>query len=168
MSGTITDSQTPTIIQYAGDDFFIATTPSGRAQTIDVKSGRHAAPGPLELFVAGLGSCTAADVISILHKKREKVTAYRVEIRTLRREEHPRAFRRIELKHVVQGIHLSAESVERAIVLSTEKYCSAVATVRATAEVVTSFEIIEELKQHEESGPESGRGRRRIGTRHLT
>jgi len=144
MTVPIPDAQTPTIIQYAGDDFFIATTPSGCALTIDVQGGRHAAPGPLELFLAGIGACTAADVISILHKKREQVTGYRVEMRTLRRDEHPRAFRRIELKHVVQGIRLSAESVKRAITLSTEKYCSAVATVRATAEVATSFEIVEE------------------------
>lgn len=132
------------MIQYAGDDFFIATTPSGCAQTIDVKGGRHAAPGPLELFVAGLGSCTAADVIAILHKKREQVTGYRIEMRTVRRAEHPRAFERIELRHIVKGVHISAAAVERAIALSTEKYCSAVATVRATAEVVTSFAIEEE------------------------
>jgi putative redox protein len=138
-------SSDPTIIQYASDDFFIATTPGGHALAIDVKSGRKSAPGPLELFVAGLGSCTAADVISILQKKREKVTDYRVEIRTIRREEHPRAFERIELKHILRGIHLSAEAVERAIELSTNKYCSAVATVRATADVVTSYEILPEL-----------------------
>jgi putative redox protein len=134
----------PTIIQCAADDFFIATTPGGNALAIDVKAGRHAAPGPLELFLVGLGSCTAADVISILHKKREKVTDYRVEIRSQRRDEHPRAFRRIELKHILRGNHLSAEAVEHAIELSTSKYCSAIATVRATAEVVTSFEIVQE------------------------
>jgi len=132
---------TPITIQYAGDEFFIATPPSGHAIQIDVKSGRRAAPGPLELFIIGVGSCTAADVISILHKKRENVTDYRVEIRTQRRDEHPRAFRRIELKHILRGVQLSTESVRRAIELSTEKYCSAVATVRATAEIVTSFEI---------------------------
>ena len=49
-----------TIIQYAGDEFFIATTPSGHAIAVDVKGGRRAAPGPLELFITGLGSCTAA------------------------------------------------------------------------------------------------------------
>ena len=134
----------PTIIQYAGDEFFIATTASGHAIAVDVKGGRRSAPGPLELFVTGLGSCTAADVISVLHKKRQNVTAYRVEILTARRDEYPRAFRRIELKHILHGIHLSAEAVERAIALSTEKYCSAVATVRATAEIVTSYEIVEE------------------------
>src|ERR1019366_10785506 len=85
--------------------------------------------------------CTAADVISILHKKHERVTAYHLEIRSERREEHPRAFRRIELKHIIRGHKISKEAVERAIALSTDKYCSAVATVRTTAEIVTSYEI---------------------------
>jgi len=137
-------SDTPTIIQYAGDDFFIATTPSGHAQTVDVKGGRRAAAGPLELFLVGLGGCTAADVISILYKKREQVTAYHVEIRSERREDHPRSFRRIELKHILRGHHLSAEAVQHAIELSTDKYCSAISTVRPTAEVVTGFEIQED------------------------
>ena len=102
----------------------------------------------MDLFIAGLGGCTAADVISILHKKREQVTAYRVEIRTEKREEYPRSFRRIELKHIVRGHNISAEAVERAIGLSTEKYCTAIATVRATAEIVTTYEI-----QAEEANP---------------
>jgi putative redox protein len=96
------------------------------------------------LFISGLASCTAADVIAILLKKRQAVSGYHVEVRTQRREEHPRSFVRIELKHVVRGKNVSAESVQRAIELSTNKYCSAVATVRPTAEVVTSFEIVEE------------------------
>jgi len=138
-------SDTPTTIQYAGDEFFIATTATGHAQAVDFKSGRKAAASPLELFLCGLGTCTAADVISILHKKREKVTGYRVEIRSERREEHPRSFRRIELKHIFRGHGLSSEAVQHAITLSTDKYCGAVATVRPTAEVVTSFEIQEEV-----------------------
>jgi putative redox protein len=132
-----------THIQYAGDEFFIVTTPSGHAVAVDVKGSRRSAPGPLELFLAGIGCCTAADVVSILHKKREKVSDYRIEIRTQRREDHPRAFVRIELRHILHGTHLSAESVKRAIELSTDKYCSAVATVRPTAEVITSYEIHE-------------------------
>jgi putative redox protein len=128
-------------IQYAGEEFFIGTTASGHAQLIDVRGSRKAAPGPLELFLLGLASCTAADVVSILQKKRERVTGYRIEISSDRRDEHPRLFRRIELKHIVRGHNLSAAAVERAIALSTDKYCSAVATVRPTAEVVATYEI---------------------------
>jgi putative redox protein len=151
-------SDRPIIIESAGDDFLTISTPSGHTQTVDIKSGRRAAPGPLELFIAGLGCCTAADVVSILHKKREQVTGYRVEIRTARREEHPRAFVRIELKHIVRGTRISAESVARAIDLSANKYCSAVATVRPTAEVVSSFEIVEESKETEIKARISGDG----------
>ncbi len=50
-------------------------------------------------------------------------------------------FERFDLKHVIRGHNISAEAVERAIALSTDKYCSAVATVRPTAEVVTTYEI---------------------------
>jgi len=134
----------PWSVRYAGDEFFVATVPSGHEIKLDVKSGRRAAPGPLELFIAGLAGCTAADVISILQKKRQQVSSYHVEVRTQRREDHPRAFVRIELKHVVHGKQISAEAVQRAIDLSTNKYCSAVATVRPTSEVVTAFEIVEE------------------------
>ncbi len=79
-------------VEYAGDDFFVAVTPSGHAQVLDVNGERSAASGPLELLMVALGGCTGADVISVLHKKREKVTAYKVEVRGERREEHPRRF----------------------------------------------------------------------------
>ncbi len=138
-----TSTERLTVVEDAGDEFLKVTFPSGNSQMVDVKSGRRAAAGPLELLIAGVASCTAADVIAILHKKREHVTGYHVEVRTTRRPEHPRAFTRIELKHIVRGTRVSPESVARAIDLSTNKYCSAIATVRPTAEVVTSFEIVE-------------------------
>ena len=58
------------VVQYAGDEFFIGTPPSGHAQTIDVKGDRRSAPSPLEMLLVSVGACTAADVISILAKKR--------------------------------------------------------------------------------------------------
>ena len=60
------------VIHYAGNDFFVAVPPSGHAITLDINGERSAAPGPLELLLVALGGCTAADVISVLHKKRER------------------------------------------------------------------------------------------------
>src|SRR5258708_28182604 len=133
------------LLQYAGDDFFVATTPSGHAQVIDFKGDRSAAAGPLELLLVALGGCTGADVISILQKKREQVTGYRIEVQGERREEHPRSFRRIEVRHFVRGRGILEKSVAEAVRLSTEKYCSVAATLRPTAEIVSTFEIQEEL-----------------------
>ena len=132
------------VIEYAGNDFYVATTPSGHAQVLEGNGERSAASGPLELLMIALGGCTAVDVISILKKKRQKVTAYRVEVRGERREEHPRSFRRMEVRHVVTGHGVAPEAVRRAVELSVDKYCSVAATLRPTAEIVSSFEVVEE------------------------
>lgn len=131
------------VVQYAGDEFFIGTAPSGHAQTIDTKSERRAAPTPLEMLLVSVAACTAADVVSILEKKRQKVSDYRVEINGERREEFPRAFVKFHVHHIVRGRDVSEQAVRQAIELSDTKYCSVAATVRPTAEIVTSYEIIE-------------------------
>jgi putative redox protein len=131
-------------VEYAGDDLFVATPPSGHAQVLDINGERSAASGPLELLFIALGGCTGADVISVLHKKREQVTSYKIEIRAERREEHPRSFKKFEVKHIVRGRGISEKAVAQAIQLSTDKYCGVAATLRPTAEIVTSYEIQEE------------------------
>jgi putative redox protein len=97
----------------------------------------------MELLLLALGSCTGVDVISILRKKRQKVNDYKIEVRGQRRDEHPRSYKRIEVHHIVTGRSISERSLEQAIKLSEEKYCSVAATFRPTAEIVSSFEIIE-------------------------
>jgi putative redox protein len=93
-----------------------------------------------------LGGCTGVDVISILRKKRARVTGYHIEVRGERRAEHPRAYTRLEVKHIVRGHNLSAKAVAQAIELSEQKYCSVAATLRPAAEIVSSYEIIAETE----------------------
>ena len=143
----MSDSDYKAIIQYAGDEFFIGTSPSGHAQAIDSKGDRKAAPTPMEMLLVAVGACTAVDVVSILEKKRQTVTDYRVEVSGDRREEHPRAYTKIRVHHIVYGHNVSEQAVARAVELSDTKYCSVAATVRPTAEIETSYEIIEVEKQ---------------------
>ncbi len=131
-------------IQYAGDEFFIGTTPSGHAQTIDTKGTRKAAPTPLEMLLVSVAACTAADVVSILEKKRQEISAYRVEIEGERRADFPRAFTKFRILHIVRGRGISTQAVAAAVDLSDTKYCSVAATVRPTAIIETSFEIVED------------------------
>ena len=131
------------VIHFAQDDLFIGITPSNHALTLDTDHGRASAPTPVELLLVALGSCTAVDVISILKKKREQVSAYRVEVRGERRADHPRSYTRMEVHHVVTGREISEKAVSQAIELSETKYCSVAATLRPTAEIVSTFEIIE-------------------------
>jgi putative redox protein len=139
------DNDYKTTIQYAGDEFFIATTPTNNSVTIDTKGERHSAPTPLELLLVSVASCTATDVVSILHKKRQNVTDYKVEITGERREDFPRKFTKFHIHHIVYGRDVSEQAVARAVELSDTKYCSVAATVRPGAEITTSFEIIQTI-----------------------
>ena len=130
-------------VQYAGDEFFIGTTPSGHALTIDTKGDRKSAPSPLEMLLVSVAACTAVDVVSIMQKKRQQITDYKTEITGTRREEHPRAFTKLHIHHIVYGRDISEQALAQAIELSDTKYCSVAATVRPTVEITTSFEIIE-------------------------
>jgi putative redox protein len=130
-------------VHYAGDEFFIGVPPSGNAITIDSKGERKAAPSPLELLLVSVAACTAADVISILLKKRQDVRSYDVEVTGDRVDEHPRKFTKFHVHHIVHGRSVSEKAVADAIELSDRKYCSVAATVRPTAEITTSYEIIE-------------------------
>lgn len=130
-------------VTYAGDGYFIGTTPSGIPQLMDSKGDRHAAPTPLEMLLVSVAACTAFDVQSILEKKRQDVTAYNVEIIGERAENHPRKFIAFHINHIVHGRGVSEKAVADAIELSDTKYCSVAATVRPTATITTSYEILE-------------------------
>jgi putative redox protein len=80
---------------------------------------------PMELILLGLAGCTAMDVISILTKKRQQVTAFEVWIRAPRASEHPRVFTEVLIEYHVTGHAIDEEAVERAIELSETKYCPA-------------------------------------------
>jgi len=138
------NKETKATIHFAGDEFFIGTTPSGHAQAIETNSTRASAATPMELLLIALGSCTGVDVISILKKKRQKVTSYRIEVGGDRREEFPRSYTRMNVKHIISGRGVSEQAVASAIELSDKKYCSVAATLRGGAEIVSSYEILEE------------------------
>ncbi|MBP7374985.1 MAG: OsmC family protein [Pyrinomonadaceae bacterium] len=135
------------IVRYAGDGYFIGMTPTGIPQLMDSKGDRHAAATPMEMLLVSVAACTAMDVQSILEKKRQDVTEYNVVITGSRAEEHPRKFTAFHINHIVHGRNVSDKAVARAIELSDETYCSVAATVRPTAEITTSYEIVEIAEQ---------------------
>src|SRR5690242_7404005 len=131
-------------LRYTGEDAFVAESQSGHAIVTSFSSDQMSAPSPMELVLIALGGCTGADVISILEKKRQRVTAYEIEVRGWRRDEHPRVYTRIEVIHRVRGEQLDERAVARAIELSETKYCSVSAMLSASATITSSYEISSE------------------------
>ena len=80
-------------------------------------------------------------MVSILEKKRQRVTGYEIEVRAERRAEHPRIYTRIEVVHRVRGHAIDQKAVEHAIELSETKYCSVSAMLGASAELSMTYEI---------------------------
>ncbi len=120
---------------------FDATNGEGSAiamDTIPTEGGLS----PMETVLAALAGCTAMDVISILRKKRQDVTAYRVEVAGRRADEHPRVFTDIALRHVITGRNVAPEAVRRSIELSEERYCSVHAMLSKSVAIHSEFEIV--------------------------
>jgi putative redox protein len=88
---------------------------------------------PMELIAVGLAGCTGMDVISILAKKKQKVTEFEVSVHAETTDEHPRVFSKIAIEYVVSGDNIDPAAVERAVELSETKYCPAQAMLSKTA-----------------------------------
>lgn len=98
---------------------------------------------PIELVLVGLAGCTAMDVISILQKKRQEVTAFEVRAHADRATEHPKVFTHVVLEFVVTGKNIDVAAVERAVELSSTKYCSAQAMLIKAVEIEHKITIVE-------------------------
>ena len=123
-----------TEIKYAGDEMFVGTSASGHAQVIDTKGDKKTAASPVELLLLAVGSCTAIDVVSILEKKRQIVTDYKVEVTGTRRDEHPRSFTKINIHHIVTGV-LFRKSGRRCHRAFRHEILLGPATVKPTAKI---------------------------------
>jgi len=130
---------------------FVAETGSGHTLVMDgapddakpENGGRNLAPRPLETVLAGTGGCTAYDVVLILKRGRHAVTGCTVKLTAERADTDPKVFTKILMHFTVTGKGIPAAAVERAIAMSHEKYCSASIMLAKTAEITTSFELIE-------------------------
>ncbi len=117
---------------------------SGHALVMDGApefGGRNLGLRPMELLLIGMGGCTQFDVLLILRKARQDVTACEVLLEAERAETDPKVFTRIHAHFIVSGRSLSETRVARAIALSAEKYCSASLMLGATATITHDYEI---------------------------
>jgi putative redox protein len=130
---------------------FVAETGSGHTLVMDgapdaakpENGGQNLAPRPMETLLAGAGGCTAYDVVLILKRGRHDVRGCSVRLQAERAEVEPKVFTAINMHFTVTGTGIPAVAVERAIKMSHDKYCSATIMLGKTAEITTSFDLVE-------------------------
>ena len=99
---------------------------------------------PLELMAISLAGCTAMDVISILEKKQQAVTAFEVKVQAERADQHPKIITRAVITYVVTGHAVDESAVARSIELSATKYCPAQAMLGKIMPIDLLYDIYEE------------------------
>ncbi len=111
------------IVTWKEHQQYDAESHSGHHVVLDADAAHTAGPSPMELVLMALCSCTAVDVVSILHKKREAFTSLTVSANAEQAPEAPRVFTHIHLIYQVGG-KVSQKAAEDAVALSKNKYCS--------------------------------------------
>ena len=124
---------------------FVGESGSGHSVVMDSApevGGRNLGVRPMEMLLLGLGGCTSFDVVSILHKSRQKISDCEVEVEAERADSVPKVFTRIHLHFIVSGRELDETKVGKAISLSADKYCSASRMLGKGAAITHDFEIV--------------------------
>lgn len=115
-------------ISWAGGVSFKAKSGSGHTVTVDGPpnlGGENLGARPMELILMGLGGCASFDIMTILKKARQDVTACVAQLNAERADSVPAVFTKIHFHFEVTGHNLKDKHVARAIKLSAEEYCSA-------------------------------------------
>lgn len=126
--------------EWTDGEQFRCTAPSGHTVMVDSDRQSNRAAGPMDMVLIGLCACTATDVVSILRKKREPFTTLEVRAEAERAEQPPRIYTSIKLIYTVRGA-VARKSVEDAVRLSKEKYCSVSAMLQKTAAITTEVRL---------------------------
>lgn len=132
-------------VSWKGRMSFSGTADSGFTVPLGTSSavgGDEDGFKPMELFLVGLAGCTGMDVISILKKKRQEVTSFEVKVQAERTDNHPRVFTKIDVEYIFEGQDLDRAAVERAVELSTMRYCPGQAMLSKSAEITSKITII--------------------------
>ncbi len=137
-------SQRTAVVQQIKGITFAARADSNHWVTMDGPpefGGSNAGSRPKELVLMALGGCTGSDVVSILQKKRVPVENLRINLTAQVAEGHPQVFTAIHVEYVLSGIGINPREVERAIELSTTKYCGVSAMLRESVKITHSYRI---------------------------
>jgi len=130
-------------VDWLQKDFLMeAENEEGGKIRIDGKT-RTEGLSPMQLLIAGIGGCSAIDVISILEKQKQKLTDLSVEVDADKQQlkEGYSEFKTIHLHFKLSG-ELDVKKVERALELSITKYCSVSKALEKGSEISYDYEII--------------------------
>lgn len=134
-------------VTWLGKDFHMeAENETDGKIRIDGKNnigGLDGGLSPMQLLLAGIGGCSAIDVISILEKQKQKLTDLKVEIDGDKQKLDAgySEYKTIHMHFILSG-DLNPKKVERALELSITKYCSVSKALEKGSEISYDYKIL--------------------------
>jgi len=130
-------------VTWSEGNVFLGSDTSGHTVVYDSAEKIQRGISPMRALLTSLGACTGMDIVSILNKRRQKLRSLKILV-SGDRPEHglPKPWTSIQVKYVLSGDSLEKRFVEEAIRDSTEKFCSVGATLKPTAKITYSYEIV--------------------------
>lgn len=125
---------------------FDVATGSGHAIRLDMaagEGGEGAGPQPMEMLLVGLAGCAGMSTLLILRKRRQDVREYEIKIHGERAGQHPQVFTEITVEHVITGRALKPAVIERALLMTEQKYCGASVMLEKTARIHHTYRLVE-------------------------
>lgn len=132
-------------VRWTGRMAFIGKAGTNHLVPMDTDAdfgGDSSATKPIELLLVALGGCTGMDIVPLLGKMRQDVTAVEINITAERSDEHPRVYTKIDVEYVVTGQGLEEDKVRRAVELSQERYCSVSAMLKKSCPVSYQIRVV--------------------------
>ena len=113
---------------------------TGHMITLDDKSfpgSTNSGPSPKRLLLLAAAGCTGMDVVPMLQKMRVTIDGLNIVVEADGTDEDPRVYTSMKIIYLFSGKELEAhrKEIERAVVLSQEKYCGVSAMLQKAMSV---------------------------------
>jgi len=130
-------------VSWAGDYLFLGSDPEGHTVVYDATSERQKGISPMRALLTSLGACTGMDIVAILGKRKQKLKSLKI---LLSGEQpahgYPKPWQTITVRYILAGENLESKYIEEAIDDSSAKFCSVAATLKPTAKISYSYEVV--------------------------
>lgn len=124
---------------------FDVETGSGSTIHLDMardEGGAGVGAQPMEMLLVGLAGCAGMSNLLILRNRKQDVRNYEIHIHGTRAGSHPQVFTEITVEHVITGREIKSAVVERAILLTEQKFCGASVMLEKMARISHTYRII--------------------------